>query len=321
VLRYILKRLGAVVVTFIVMTIIVFSSIRLLPGSTLDLMMESADLTSAGSEEAARMQLQSALGLDQPVHVQYFRWMKEFLVHGSLGDSLWRKAPVLDIIASRLPVTMELGGLAMIISLVLAIPAGVYAAVRQDSAFDYVARWLAIVIMAKPTFWLATLIVVLPSIWWGWSPDLVYAPLFEDPLRNLYQNILPASIMGMGLAAITMRMTRTMVLDVIRQDFVRTARAKGLLERTIVFRHILRNALIPVVTLIGLEAPLIFGGAVIMEQIFSIPGVGLLMLEAVAQRDYPIVIGVFLVVGAGVLLINLLVDITYGLLDPKIRYA
>jgi peptide/nickel transport system permease protein len=321
VFRYILKRLGAVVVTFIVMTIIVFSSIRLLPGSTLDLMMESADLTSAGSEEAARMQLQSALGLDQSIHVQYFRWMKEFLVHGSLGDSLWRKAPVLDIIASRLPVTMELGGLAMIMSLVLAIPAGVYAAVRQDSAFDYVARWLAIVIMAKPTFWLATLIVVLPSIWWGWSPDLVYAPLFEDPLRNLYQNILPASIMGMGLAAITMRMTRTMVLNVIRQDFVRTARAKGLLERTIVFRHILRNALIPVVTLIGLEAPLIFGGAVIMEQIFSIPGVGLLMLEAVAQRDYPIVIGVFLVVGAGVLLINLLVDITYGLLDPKIRYA
>ncbi len=320
-LAFLLKRLGIVIITFFVMTVIVFSAIRMIPGSTIDLMMESVDVTSAGSEEAAREQLRSALGLDRPLYGQYVRWLGNFIVHGDLGNSLWKRAPVAELISQRLPVTFELGLLAMAMSLLIALPAGVYAAMRQDSVFDYAARWVAIVIMAKPTFWLATLVVVLPSIWWGWSPDLIYVPLSEDPIRNLGQMIIPAGIIGMGLAAITMRMTRTMVLDVVRQDFVRTARAKGLPERTIMFRHILRNALIPVVTLIGLEAPIIFGGAIIMEQIFSIPGVGLLMLEAVAQRDYPIVIGVFLVVGAAVLLINFIVDITYGLLDPKIRHA
>ncbi len=320
-LAFLLKRLGIVIITFFVMTVIVFSAIRMIPGSTIDLMMELVDVTSAGSEEAAREQLRSALGLDRPLYGQYVRWLGNFIVHGDLGNSLWKKAPVAELISQRLPVTFELGLLAMTMSLLIALPAGVYAAMRQDSVFDYAARWVAIVIMAKPTFWLATLVVVLPSIWWGWSPDLIYVPLSEDPIRNLGQMIIPAGIIGMGLAAITMRMTRTMVLDVVRQDFVRTARAKGLPERTIMFRHILRNALIPVVTLIGLEAPIIFGGAIIMEQIFSIPGVGLLMLEAVAQRDYPIVIGVFLVVGAAVLLINFIVDITYGLLDPKIRHA
>ena len=320
-LAFLLKRLGTVIITFFVMTVIVFCAIRLLPGSTIDLMMEQVDVTSAGSEEAAREQLLASLGLDRPLHRQYVRWLGDFVMHGDLGASLWKNAPVVELIAQRLPVTLELGLLAMTMSLVIALPAGVYAAMRQDSGFDYIARGIAIVVMAKPTFWLATLIVVLPSIWWGWSPDLVYVPLSEDPQRNLYQLIIPAAIIGMGLAAITMRMTRTMVLEVIRQDFVRTARAKGLPERTIMFRHVLRNALIPVVTLIGLEAPLIFGGAVIMEQIFSIPGVGLLMLEAVAQRDYPVVIGVFLIVGAAVLVINFIVDITYGLLDPKIRHT
>lgn len=320
-LRYLLRRLGGVAVTFVVMTALVFIAIRLLPGSTIDLMMETADVSSAGSEEAARAQLQAVLGHDQPVLTQYARWMGELVLRGDLGKSLWKHAPVNELIAARLPVTIELGLLAMIISLVVAIPAGIYAALNQDSTLDYALRWVAIVIMAKPTFWLATLIVVLPSIWWGWSPDLVYAPLFEDPLRNLYQTIVPASIMGMGLAALTMRMTRAMILEVLHQDFVRTARAKGLLERTIIVQHILRNALVPVITLIGLEAPLIFGGAVIMEQIFSLPGIGLLMLEAVAQRDYPVVSGVFLVIGSAVLVINLMVDVAYGLLDPRIRYV
>lgn len=318
---YTIRRLGALALTFVFMTMIVFASIRLIPGSTIDLMMESADITTAGSEQAARHQLERALGLDQPIHVQYLKWLGQLLTEGSLGRSLWNGTSVTHDVLSRLPVTMELGGLAILLSLLIAIPAGAYAAVRQDTLFDYAARWTAIVVMAKPTFWLATMVVVLPSIWWGWSPDLVYVHFSEDPLRNLYQNLIPAAIMGIGLAAITMRMTRAMVLEVLRQDFVRTARAKGLPERTIVVRHVLRNALIPVVTLVGLELPLMFGGAIIMEQIFSIPGMGLLLLEAAGRRDYPIVVGVFLVVGAAVLISNLLVDLTYALLDPKIRYS
>ncbi|KAB2912932.1 MAG: ABC transporter permease [Hyphomicrobiaceae bacterium] len=318
---YTIRRLGALAVTFLFMTMIVFASIRAIPGSTIDLMMESADITTAGSEVGARHGLERALGLDRPVHVQYLKWLGQIVTEGSLGRSLWSGAPVTESILSRLPVTMELGGLAIILSLIIGIPAGAYAAVRQDTLFDYAARWTAILVMAKPTFWLATMVVVLPSIWWGWSPDLVYVHLSEDPLRNLYQNLIPAGIMGLGLGAVTMRMTRAMMLEVLRQDFVRTARAKGLPERTIVTRHILRNALIPVVTLVGLELPLMFGGAVIMEQIFSIPGMGLLLLEAAGRRDYPIVVGVFLVVGAAVLITNLLVDLAYALLDPKIRYS
>lgn len=318
---YTVRRLGALALTFLIMTTIVFACIRLVPGSAIDLMVESADIATAGSEQAARRQLEHALGLDRPIHVQYLSWLTELLTKGSLGRSLWNGTSVTEEVLSRLPITMELGGLAILLSLVIAIPVGAYAAVRQDTPFDYIARWTAIVVMAKPTFWLATMVVVLPSIWWGWSPDLVYVRFTEDPLRNLYQNLVPAAIMGIGLAAFTMRMTRAMMLEVLQQDFVRTARAKGLPERTIVVRHILRNALIPVVTLVGLELPLMFGGAVIMEQIFSIPGMGLLLLEAAGRRDYTIVVGVFLVVGAAVLISNLLVDLTYALLDPKIRYS
>ena len=174
--------------------------------------------------------------------------------------------------------------------------------------------------LAVPSFWLGTLVIVFPSIWWGWSPPIAFVPFSQDPWANLSQMIVPAIILGCSLSAITMRLTRTMMLEVLRQDYVRTAWAKGLSEGLVVWRHALRNALIPVVTLIGLQAPILIGGAVIMEQIFVIPGMGLLLLEAVSQRDYPIITGVFLVVGLAVMLINLIVDLSYGLLDPKVRY-
>jgi peptide/nickel transport system permease protein len=170
-----------------------------------------------------------------------------------------------------------------------------------------------------PSFWLGTMVVVFPSIWWGWSPPIDYVGFFANPWQNLQQMVVPGIVLGTSLSAITMRMTRTMMLEVLRQDYIRTAQAKGLGERVIVLRHALRNALIPVVTLIGLQAPLLLGGAVIIEQIFVIPGMGMLLLEAVSQRDYPIVTGVFLIVGVAVLFINLLVDLSYGLLDPKVR--
>jgi peptide/nickel transport system permease protein len=201
------------------------------------------------------------------------------------------------------------------------VPIGVYSAIRQDTLGDYLARSFSILMLAIPSFWLGTLVMVFPSIWWGWSPPIEHVPFTRDPLANLSQMFLPAVILGTSLSAVIMRFTRTMMLEVLRQDYVRTAWAKGLGERLVVMRHALRNALIPVVTLIGLQAPLLIGGAVIIEQIFVIPGMGLLLLEAVSQRDYPIVTGVFLVVGLCIMLVNLAVDLSYGVLDPKVRYA
>jgi peptide/nickel transport system permease protein len=253
------------------------------------------------------------------MHVQYFRWLAA-LARGDLGRSLWHDTPVAEEVLTRLPITFELGIMAIVIALAIAVPIGIYSAMRQDTPGDYVARSASILALAMPSFWKATLIMVFPSIWWGWSPEIKYVPFHQAPLQNLSQMLIPAAILGLGLSAVTMRMTRTMMLEVLRQDYVRTAWAKGLNERTVVLRHALRNALIPVVTLIGLQAPIVIGGAVIMEQIFVIPGMGLLLLEAVGQRDYPVITGVFLVVGTAVVLINLLVDLSYGLLDPKVRH-
>ena len=225
-----------------------------------------------------------------------------------------------ELLLARLPITFELGFMALILGLPSRIPIGVYSAVRQDTAGDYLARSFSILMLAVPSFWMGTMVMVFPSIWWGWSPEVKFVPFTQDPLQNLTQMIIPAIILGTSLSAVTMRLTRTMMLEVLRQDYIRTAWAKGLSERLVVVRHALRNALIPVVTLIGLQAPLLIGGAVIMEQIFVIPGMGLLLLDAVSQRDYPIITGVFLIVGVAVMLINLLVDLSYGLLDPKVRY-
>jgi peptide/nickel transport system permease protein len=315
---YAARRLLALLITLTFASIIVFVTIRLIPGDVIDLMLSQNDV-SAGPK--SRDELVAALGFDKPMWRQYLVWMGDILLRGSLGQSLWQNAPVTELIMARLPVTMELGFMAMIVALTIAIPIGIYSAIRQDTAGDYISRSFAILLLAIPNFWLATIVVVFPSIWWGWSPSVIYVSLLQNPLENLQQMLLPAAILGAGLAAITMRMTRTMMLEVLRQDYIRTAWAKGLDERTVVLRHALRNALIPVVTLIGLQAPLLIGGAIITEQIFVIPGMGLLLLDAVTQRDYPVITGIFFVVGICVMLINLLVDLSYGVLDPKVRYS
>lgn len=313
---YALRRLLALIPTLIFATIIVFVTVRMVPGNVVDLMLSQNDI-SAGAKD--REQLEIALGLDKPMYIQYFYWIGGVL-KGDLGHSLWQNTPVLGQILDRLPVTFELGFFAIIIGLVIAIPIGVYSALRQDTMGDYIMRSISILMLAVPAFWVGTMVMVFPSIWWGWAPELRYIPFTDDPIGNIKHLMIPSLILGMSLSAITMRLTRTMMLEVLRQDYIRTAWAKGLNERTIVWRHALRNALIPVVTLVGIQAPLVIGGAVIIEQIFVIPGMGMLLLEAVTQRDYPIVAGVFLVVGIAVMLINLLVDLSYGLLDPKVRF-
>jgi peptide/nickel transport system permease protein len=312
---YILRRLLALVPTMFFASLIVFVTIRLIPGSVIDLMLSQNDI-AVGKDRA---HLEAALGLDQPMSVQYLRWVAAAL-QGDLGRSLWQNTPVTAQLLERLPVTFELGALALAVALCVAIPIGVYSAVRQDTAGDYLTRSFSILMLAVPGFWLGTLVMVFPSIWWGWSPAIKYVAFRDDPVGNLAQMVVPAVILGTSLSAVTMRLTRTMMLEVLRQDYIRTAQAKGLSERPVVVRHALRNALIPIVTLVGLQTPLLIGGAVIMEQIFVIPGMGLLLLEAVGQRDYPIITGVFLILGISVMLINLLVDLSYGTLDPRVRY-
>ena len=276
------------------------------------------------------------MGLDVPAHMQYLRWIgvlptpdwrgtgeSEFkgLFQGTLGESLYGGGSTIDeIVGGRLPVTIELGILAMLIGLLIALPVGVYSAIRQDTAADYVGRTVAVIGLATPNFWLATMALLYPALWWGWSPPMELIRFEEDPMGNLGMFLMPALILGTALAASTMRMTRTMMLEVLRQDYIRTAWSKGLRERVVVMRHAIKNAFIPVVTLIGLQLPILIGGSVILEQIFALPGLGRLFVRAIDSRDYPIVSAINLIFAAAVLAINLLIDMLYAFLDPRIRY-
>ncbi len=316
--RYLIRRLLAVVPTLFFASIIVFLVIRVLPGDAVDLIIKSSPFMA--DSEQMRAEIERDLGLDHPMHVQYVRWLGAIVLRGDLGTSLMRDTSVSAEILQRLPVTMEMGLWAVFFALIIAIPIGVYSALRQDTMGDYVGRSFAILMLAVPSFWLGTMVVILPAVWWGWSPPTRLVDFSDDPIRHISVFLTPSAILGASLAAVTMRMTRTMMLEVLRQDYIRTARAKGLTERLVVMRHAIRNALIPVITLIGLFVPIIIGGTVILERIFDIPGMGQLLLLAVQDRDYPVITGIFLVVGVFVIMVNLMVDLSYGLLDPKVRH-
>lgn len=314
---YFVRRLLLVIPTVILVTIVVFLSLRFIPGDVID-QLASQSLGTIGSG-VDRAILEHRLGLDQPMYKQYFIWMGGVL-HGDLGTSLIGNLDVTHEILHRLPITMELGILAILISLIGGIPIGVYSAIRQNTIVDYVGRVFAILCIAVPGFWVALLVVIYPAIWWHWSPSVEYIPITKDLWGNFVQFIIPATIMGMSSIGVTMRMTRTMMLDVFKQDYIRTAWAKGLKERVVVTRHALKNALIPVITLIGLYIPVLVGGSVIIEQIFVLPGLGRFMLENLNMRDYPIVSGINLFASVFVIVANLLVDMTYSYIDPRIRY-
>ena len=313
---YVIRRVLALIPALIFASLIVFFLSRMMPGNIIDLMLSQNDVSAS---KQTREQLEAALGLDKPIYIQYFRWAGALLFQGSLGNSLWTSTPVMDDILHRLPVTFELGLMALLFAMIVGIPVGVYAALRQDSVGDYALRTISILLLAIPGFWTGTLVMVFPAIWWGWSPSVKFIQFSQDPIGHLLQLLIPAIILGKAFAAVIMRFTRTLMLEVLRQDYIRTAKAKGLATGTIVLRHALRNALIPVVTVIGLQAPLLFSGAVIVEQIFVIPGMGLLLIEGIGSRDYPTIMGVTLVFGVAVMFINLFVDLSYGWLDPKVR--
>ena len=314
---YIIRRLLLIIPTLFILSILVFLSVRFIPGDVIDAMVGDMQYLAGDIDREA---LERRLGLDVPVWVQYGRWMGGILLRGTLGNSLLGHWSVEEKIIGRLPVTLELGVLAILIGLVIALPAGIYSAIRQDTVADFLGRSLAVVGLATPNFWLGIMVMIYPALWWGWAPPLELVSLTEDPLGNLAVFLIPSLILGTASAAETMRMTRTMMLEVLRQDYIRTAWSKGLRERAVVIRHTIKNALIPVVTLIGLQLPILVGGAVIMENIFNLPGLGRLMLVALNDRDYTMVSGVNLFFATGVVLINLFIDLIYAYLDPRVRY-
>ena len=331
---YLIRRLLLIIPTLFILSILVFLSVRFIPGDVIDAMVARMEEAGVLGFEIDREALERMLGLDVPVHVQYGRWIgvlptPDFvtkdshfngLLQGSLGESLVSSFTVEEKIIGRLSVTIQLGVMAIVIGLVIALPVGIYSAIRQDTAADYLGRSFAILGLATPNFWLALMVVLYPAIWWGWSPSMELIPFAEDPLGNLGMFLIPSLILGTASAAATMRMTRTMMLEVLRQDYIRTAWAKGLRERVVVLRHAVKNALIPIVTMVGLQLPILIGGSVIMENIFNLPGLGRLMVVALGDRDYPVVSGVNLVFATAVVLFNLLIDLLYSYLDPRVRY-
>ncbi len=326
---YIIRRLALMIPTLLIVSMVIFLLIRLIPGSVVDAMIGAQESVSGTKLIVDRAAIEKALGLDMPMPVQYGRWIGVLpgadgsfsgLIQGDFGTSMWRGTSVGEEIATRWPVTLELGFMALIIAQIIALPIGIFSALRQDTWGDYITRSFAILAISIPGFWLATLVIVFPSLWWGYMPPILLTTFLDDPIGHLQMFIIPAVVLGMAMSGMTMRMTRTMMLEVLRQDYIRTAWAKGLKERVVVMRHALKNALIPVITLVGLWVPIMLGGTVIIEQIFVLPGMGSLIGRAAQYRDYTILSGVLLIFGVGMVLINLMIDLTYAYLDPRVHY-
>ena len=311
-LRFIGRRLLVAIPTLLLVTVFVFGLQKLLPGDPV--------LTMAGEERdpAVLAQIRAELWLDRPLPVQYFHWIGNVL-QGNLGFS-WRiREPVLDLVLTKLPVTAQLAVMAFAIAVCIGVPMGVLSAVKKNSFWDYAANGIGLAGLSTPNFWLGIMLILVVSVQLGWLPPSGYVPLTEDWRQSLATTIMPAFVLGNSLAAVLMRHTRSAMLTALEQDYVRTARAKGLMEYKVVLRHALRNALVPVVTLGALELGTLLSGAVLTEQVFSIPGFGKLIVDAVFNRDYPVVQGVVLVTAAVYIGLNLLADIAYVFLNPRLR--
>jgi len=311
-LTYFLKRVAALVPTVFFVTVIIFGLQQLLPGD--------AALILAGEDQDPQViaYLQKKMHLDEPLPVRYAYWIGGVL-QGDLGESLRIQQPVLGLIKEKLPVTLQLASMAMLVSLLIGVPAGVISAVAKDSLWDYLANILALWGLSTPNFWLGILMILLFSVSLGWLPASGYVSPFEDLSANLAAMVMPAFVLGGGLAAVLMRHTRSAMLQVLGSDYVRTARAKGLNERTVVLKHALRNALTPIITLGALEFGTLLSGAVLTEQVFSIPGFGKLIVDAVFNRDYSVVQGVVLFTSSVYIVLNLLADMAYFFVNPRLR--
>jgi len=318
---YALRRFLFIIPTVILITMILFGVFRFIPGDVVSqIVAQQTWQQEMGTEAEVDVDaIRHYLGLDIPLHEQYLRWMGNML-RGNLGRSLMTNRPLTEELATRLPVTLELSVMALFFTLLCSIPLGIYSAIRQDTLGDYTGRVLSIAFLAIPSFWIATLVMVYPALWWGWSPPVEYIKFTKEPLRNIGQFLIPAVIMGMFTSGGLMRITRTMMLEVLRQDYIRTAWSKGLRERVVIIRHAVKNTLIPVITIAAGMIPTLLGGSVIIEQIFSLPGMGRYLLRAVLDRDFIVVIGWNFVMSMFVMGIVLLTDLAYAYVDPRIRY-
>ena len=316
--QYALKRIALIIPTVLLVTIIVFTVMRLLPGDPALVILSEGD-ASFTQEELEDLRRQ--LGTDRPIVVQYVDWIGG-LVQGDLGTSIWRSGqPVTKLVGDRIFRTLELAVLAILIAVLFAVPLGVISAIKPDSVIDYFSRVIALVGISIPTFFAGLLVVLVLSRGFGWLPPLGYEDLWDNPWKNLQQMFLPALALGFYDMAFIARVTRSSMMEIIREDYMRTARAKGLGERIVLVRHGLKNAVLPILTISGWQFGRLFGGTVIIESIFKVPGIGTLLIETVFQRDFPTIQAIIIVIAVSIVIINLLVDLLYGLLDPRIRYA
>jgi peptide/nickel transport system permease protein len=313
---YVLKRTLSILPALLGISILVFLLLRLIPGDVVDQMLGAQNTITEGQ----RQSLRHFFGLDQPLPVQFWEWIRRVVV-GDLGASFRTATPVTELILSRFPVTAELTVLSMLIGSAIGVSTGIVAAVWRNTFVDDAARIVSLFGLSIPEFWQGTMLLLMTSLWLHWIPPVDYVPPWEDPLRNLLTMLLPAISLGTVLAANVTRMTRSAMLDVLSRDYVRTARSKGLIERVVILRHGLKNALIPVITVSGLQIGYLLGGAVIVEQVFTLPGMGRLLLDSIYGRDYPVVQGTVLVIAFAFVVVNLFVDLLYAFLDPRISYA
>jgi len=314
--RYVAVRLYSMGLTLVGLTVLVFLMLRLVPGTVVEQMIGADAVVS----QAMVDELKRFFGLDQPWYVQYFAWVGR-LAHGDLGTS-WRTGkPVILLILERLPVTLELTALSVGFALTLGMPAGILSAIRRDRAIDQVTRVGTLLGLSVPVFWQGTMLILFFSLYLRWMPPIVWVDLVTDPRRNLTIMLLPVVCLGTASAANIARTTRACMLDVLRSEYVRTAAAKGLAQRAVILKHALKNALIPVVTVVGLQAGILLGGTVVVEEVFTLPGVGRLVLWSIYQRDYPVTQSTILFIAVLFMAINLAVDLLYRYLDPRIRYA
>ena len=313
---YLLQRLITAFLTLFGMSVVIFVLLRLVPGNIVDILFSSAGFVNpAAKEEIAR-----ELGLDQPIPIQYGRWLRD-IAKGELGKSYRYDIPAWQVIRPRIPVTAELALLALLVAVLLGVPAGVLSAVRQDRATDYLLRILSLAGLSMPSFWLGMVIILLLVSWLGWIPSMTYISPFEDFKAHVLQFLFPALAVGYRSSALIMRITRSSMLDVLREDYIRTAWAKGQREWIVVFGHALTNAILPVVTVIGIEFAFMIGGLVVTETVFNLPGVARYLVDAILWRDYPVVQNLVMFIAIVVVLANLTVDLLYGWLDPRIRYG
>jgi peptide/nickel transport system permease protein len=313
---YLTKRLLLIVPTLLGVASLVFVIMRVIPGDVALLILGG---DSGQIDRAQLAEMHQRLGLDQPIAVQFAAWLWGVL-HLDFGTSLWTGRPVVEELLIRLPLSLELAILATIVSVLLAIPFGMLAAVRQDSWVDYVIRVISIGGLAIPSFWVGILVILFLVLYFGWAPPLEFTPPWVDPWANFQQMVWPVVTVGYRYAAVTTRMTRSTLLEVLREDYIRTAWAKGLRERAIVIRHALKNAMLPVITLIGTEFAFLIGGLVVTETVFTLNGVGRFVVDAVAHRDYPVVQALVFLIALGFVIVNLLIDLTYAWFDPRIRF-